>query len=165
MENMRSWFQTIIDGLMVKERLAMAVNFAKERPVAATLIGVAVATSFLPAVAFVSFVVAMLIIGVVALLVVEGTAILMGGGLLLFALFGSMIATVVVGVSILTGLIAGRFTWRITAPLRAKMAERLGMCKGSANVMNSPGTPKEKGQFETDDILDFTSNARKVETD
>ncbi|XP_022089388.1 uncharacterized protein LOC110978584 [Acanthaster planci] len=151
----QTWLQSMMEYLHVKERSAAAIIFAKQRPIAATLIGVAVATSFLPAVAFVSFVATFLIIGVIALLVIEGTAILSAIVILLLALVGCMMATVFIGAVILGGLFAGRFTWRIAAPLRTKMAVRLGMHGSAADNKTAPSATEEKGQLETDYMPDL----------
>jgi len=153
MENMRSWLQSTSEYLKVKERSGVAVAFAKERPVAATLIGVALVTSFLPAVAFVSFVATFLIVGVVTLLIIEGTAVVSAIVILLFALFGSMVASVFIGLLLLTGLFVGRFMWRATAPLRTEVAKRLGLCNGSTKTAASE--PEEKGQMETNAAPDL----------
>jgi len=151
----------------VKKRSGEAINFAKERPIAATLIGVAITTSFLPAVAFVSFVVTFLVVGVVTLLVIEGTAILSAIVILLLSLVGCMMATVFIGTLVLGGVVVGRFTWRMAAPLRTKIAVRLGMRQSAADNKMAPTTPEEKGQIETDYLPDlgFTGKATEVKSD
>lgn len=159
METMKTKLQGTMDYLKVKERGETVMAFAKERPVAATLIGVAIATSILPAVAFVSFVVTFLVIGVVTLLVIEGTAIMSALVILLLTLVGSMMASVFIGASILTGLVAGRFTWRLTTPLRTMLAVRLGMSgiAGAPDNKETTKIPEEKGQMEAAPETGFTS--------
>jgi len=170
MESVRSWFQMANGYLRLKERGETAVAFAKERPVAATLIGILAATSFLPAVAFVSFVASFLVIGIVVLLIIEGTAVLSGLVILLFALFGSVVMAAFIGVFILSALVTGRFAWRLSAPLRAKLLARLSaycapLTGGKATTEPAPVTelPEEvaplaesayapKASYEDDDF-------------
>ncbi len=151
---MRSWILGMVTGtldyLKLKERGQAALEFAKERPIAATLIGVAAATSFLPAVVFVSFVATFLAVGLITLLVIEGIAILSAVGVLIFALVSSMFASVFIGLFLISGMVLGRFAWRVSAPIRAKMAARLGLkIKGDCGAVDSKNSPEEKPYGQT----------------
>ncbi|XP_033630737.1 uncharacterized protein LOC117292707 [Asterias rubens] len=151
MESMRSWILGMatgaLDYLKLKERGQAVVDFAKEKPIQAILIGVVAATSFLPAVVFVSFVTTFLVVGLVVLLAIEGVAILSALGVLIFALISSMVASAFIGMFLVSGLVVGRFTWRVSAPLRAKLIARIValLYKGEpAPVESTTLIPEEK---------------------